>query len=172
MVVLTTVAAICLIQGSAKRKPAPVILGVVLILLAAGCYVLDLSVVTPREVIMQNVQNLAAAVEEQNVQKTLSYISQQAPERGIIGTLLPRVTVENLHITDLSVSFKSDNSVGISHFRANGLISANVGGVSIAKQHEPTRWELEWQQEGGEWKIVKIRRLNPVNGSEISIPAH
>lgn len=172
MIVLTTVAVVCLIQGSAKRKLVPVILGVAFILLAAGCYVLDLFVVTPREVITQNVYDLAAAVENQDVPKTLNYISGQAPEREIIGALLKKVKVENLHITDLSVSFKAANSLGISHFRANGLISATVGGISIAKQHEPTRWELEWQQEGGAWKIVKIHRLNPVNGSEMAIPAH
>lgn len=169
MIVLVSAAAACVIQGSAQRKRKYTIVGVVLALLGLGCFLLDTFVLTPREVITQHVYDLAAAVQKEDLPKTLSFFSQNAPERADIERYFAMVDIgDDLRITDISVTFKAADSLAISHFRANGTISVPLFGHS---EHHPTRWELDWQREAGDWKVIKVHRLHPVNGKEIKLPS-
>jgi len=76
---------------------------------------------------------------------------------------LALVTIEGeLRITDVQTELRSDDSIATTHFRANG--AASFGGIS---GRTPTRWELTWQQIGGEWKVTKATRLNPITGEQL-----
>lgn len=167
MIVLACAAVLCLGAWANSRKAKPLIAAVACLLLAAGCYVLDLAVVTPREIIKQNVYDLTSAFQRQDVPKTLSYFSPQAKERVVVENIIKLVHIEGLRITDLSVKFKAANSLAISHFRANATLSVNLPGHSGSLGHQTSRWELDWQREAGEWKIVRVHRLHPINGEEL-----
>jgi hypothetical protein len=172
MIVLLCVAIVCLVQWTAKRRRIDLILAASCLLLGIGCYALDVFVETPREKIMQNIYDLTSAFQAQDVDKTISYFSPQAPERIVIQSMLSKVKVHNdLRVTDLSVTFKAANSLAISHFRANASVSATIGTLTTDIPYQPSRWELDWQREAGEWKIVKVHRLNPVTGKEIAFMA-
>ena len=72
---------------------------------------------------------------------------------------------DDLRVTDVSVTLTNENTRALTHFRANGTI--NAGSFS---GHHPSRWELTWQKEGGEWKITRTRMLEVVSGEERDIP--
>ena len=172
MIVLLCMAVVSLVQWGTKRKLKSLLIGLACVLLAAGCYLLDLAVQTPGELITQNVYDLTTAFQKQDVQKTLSYFSPNAKERVVIETSLKLVQVkDDLRVSDVSVTFKSANSLAISHFRANASVSVSLLGVGGDFSYHPSRWELDWQQEAGEWKIVRVHRLNPITGKEISFMA-
>ena len=172
MVVLACVAVVCFGQFAAKRKSASLVLGLISLLLAGGCYLLDQIVQTPAEQITQNVYDLTAAFQKQDVQKTLGFFSPRASERAVIETALHQVKVkDDLRITDLSVTFKAANSLGVSHFRANASLHVDVLGMGGDVGYHPSRWELDWQREAGEWKVIRVHRLNPINGNEITFMA-
>src|SRR4051794_20069436 len=93
MIALVCVAILCLIQWGARRRLVHLIVGVLCLFLSAGCYVLDIYVQTPREVITENVYGLTSAFQKQDAPKTLSYFAPQAKERVIIENLLDGVHV-------------------------------------------------------------------------------
>ena len=168
MIVLLCVAVLCVGKWIGRRKIGSLVIAVVCILLGAGCYLLDMYVQTAGELITQNVYDLTTAFQQQNVPKTLGFFSAQAiPERVLISTALNQVRVgEDLRVSDVSVTFKAANSLAISHFRANASVTINIPGGPHHVSYHPSRWELDWQKEAGEWKIVKVHRLNPITGKE------
>lgn len=168
MIALVCVAVLFIGRYAARRKLPSLILAVLCLLLAGGCFVLDQLVVTPAELIAQNIYDLTAAFQRQDKQKTLSYFSPKARERVIIETALGQVKVQDdLRVSDVSVTFRAANSVAVSHFRANASVSVNMMGVNADISYHPSRWELDWQREAGEWKIIQVHRLNPITGKEI-----
>lgn len=172
IIVLCCAAMICLAQWTTKRKLFQLVLGVACLLLGVGCFLLDVFVETPSERIVQNVYDLTSAFQKQDAQKTLSYFSPLAKERILVELALRSVHVgDDLRISDVSVTFKAANSVAISHFRANASVSVSVPAMSGDFGFQPSRWELEWQREAGEWKIVKVHRLHPITGKEIAFMA-
>lgn len=169
MVILVCVAIVGIGQYATQRRRRSLVVALVSLLLAGGCFVLDQYVVTPAEEVIQNVYDLAVAVEKQDIPKTLNYFSPQAKERAVVEVALHQVKVrDHLRITDLSVTFKAANSLAISHFRANAALHVNLMGMATDLDSHPSRWELDWRREAGEWKIIKVRRLNPINGQEIT----
>lgn len=174
MIVLACVAIVCFVQWAGSRRSSRLIAGFICVLAAGGCYLLDEFVVTPSELIVQHVRELTSAFQHQDVKRTLSFFSAQAiPERVLIASALDKVRVgDDLRVTDLNVTFKAANSLAISHFRANASVSLNMPPVTADLSYHPTRWELDWQKEAGEWKVVKVHRLNPITGKEIGFMAH
>lgn len=168
MIALVCVATVCFGRYGSRGKLPSLILGLVCLLLAGGCFVLDHFVVTPGEQIAQNVYDLTTAFQRQDKPKTLSYFSPKARERVIIEAALGQVKVQDdLRVSDVSVTFRAANSVAVSHFRANASLSVNMMGVNADLSYHPSRWELDWQREAGEWKITQVHRLHPITGKEI-----
>ncbi len=168
MIALICVAIMCFVQWGTRRKSRDLILGLTCLLLGIGCYLLDTFVQTPRELIIQHVKELTSAFQAQDRQKTLGFFSAQAiAERVAVQLALEQVHVgDDLRLTDLSVTFKAADSLATSHFRANASVSLEPPGPGDVGFH-PSRWELDWQKEGGNWKIIKVHRLNPITGKEI-----
>jgi hypothetical protein len=58
----------------------------------------------------------------------------------------------------MEISLHSQDTRALSHFRANADIVTVVQGDL---QRQNSRWEVEWQLEGGSWKIIDVRSLDP-----------
>jgi hypothetical protein len=97
--------------------------------------------------------------------KTLSYISPKAENvrRSAVGALMFVSRIDYLRITDVSTEMKASDSRALTHFRAN----AGVVVPNIYEGHHASRWELTWQREAGEWKVIRAQRLDPITGQEI-----
>ena len=134
----------------------------------AAAFAVDQFVVTEREVVADRVDALAAAVVEGEVGPVLDFFSPTAVvERGLVAVNLAVVDVrEDLRITDVDVRLTAADSQAVSRFRANATVS--VGRVGY-EGRQPTFWELVWRREGdpAAWKVVEVRRLNPVTGEVI-----
>ncbi len=109
---------------------------------------------------------MAAAFGQRDENGVLKHISPRQDElTQLVKWALATVTgVNNLRITDVSVEMLSQGSRARCHFRANGRFEV-IGFGDIG--HQATRWELTWQREGGAWKVIRIRRLNPITGEEM-----
>ena len=68
-------------------------------------------------------------------------------------------------IKDVSVEVKNQNSLAVSKFRANGTVSAR----DLGSSHVASLWEVTWQKEAGQWKIVHVQRWNPYKDEKMGI---
>jgi hypothetical protein len=137
------------------------------IALTAATWVFERSVVTPREQLEQHLHDIVRAVEEMDQQEVLSYFSVRAEQRVFVqigmGLLLE---VGPIRLTDLDVILLAAGSRARTHFRANGRMRVKgAGDVG----HQPTRWHFTWQQEGGQWKIIDVERLDPITGHPVQL---
>jgi ketosteroid isomerase-like protein len=150
------------------------LVGIVAMLVASlATYLVEGNVVTESERVEQAVYDVAEAFQQGDVDRTLSFFSTrstiphleaaaplQFSLRDVARYALQIVEVRgDLRITDVSVEMKSGRAT--SHFRANGQFAVReYGDVG----HQPTRWDVVWQKEGTDWKIVKVERLDPITG--------
>jgi hypothetical protein len=152
------------------RKISALIVTLLCVMGIPGSYIAERLVITDRERIEAAVHEMAAAFERRQINDLLRYISpRQQALIDLVEWGFETVTkVDSLHITDVAVETFADGSRARSHFRANGRFHAEgFGDVG----HKATRWELTWQREGDQWKIVDIRRLNPITGEEMDARA-
>src|SRR4029077_4719846 len=96
----------------------------------------------------------------------LTFFSVQAPElRSQAEQALSWVTLPNgIDIKDMRVRTSNENTRAVSHFRANGTVV--VHGMST---HAASRWEVTWQKEGTQWKIIDVQRLNPFKDEKMDM---
>lgn len=145
-------------------------LGAVIILLVAAVatFFVERAIVSDREQIEQNVLDLTAAFQREDLDATLSHFSALADElRAIVTKAMELVDVQHdLDVKDVQVTMVAQGSQGISIFRANATVS--VPSMSFTG-HQPSRWKLTWQREGGEWKIVEVIRMDPIQDKELGI---
>lgn len=145
----------------------------VLLIAAVAVYFVEKRIVTPREQVATELSGLIESfVEETQAMtktkepKCLKYFSEHNKRdrtRVIAAILL--VHIEDQRLTDVRTQLTNQETRAITHFRANGTVSTGGAGG-----HYATRWELTWQLEGGAWKVVSTRMLDPVSGQEHPIP--
>ncbi|MBT4864192.1 MAG: hypothetical protein HON53_03600 [Planctomycetaceae bacterium] len=144
-----------------------VFLGVALAMvgLAVGIYFIEQAVITESEQIEANVLLLADAVQQDDVEGMLSFLSPREDElrTKIAGGLALYDVGDDLRITDLHVRMEAEDSIGISHFRANGTISGKGSGGTL---RVATRWELTWRRVEDQWEITRVVRLHPIRNNE------
>ncbi len=143
-------------------------LAVLFVVAAVGVYIVEQSIVTPAEEISAEVHELLAACKAGNAEEAVGFISNNnLLLKTAIGGGLAIVDIhDDVNISDLSVKMVAEDSRGISHFRANGTVSVRSASY---ERHVATRWEVTWQLEGEEWKIISIQRLNPITGEEMEM---
>ncbi len=162
--------AVVLIAGWSADRRASYLLGVLCLVVASGViYAVERYIVTDAEQIEESVYGIASAFQQHKLDETLEFISPRAPQIKELVTLgMKMVDVDDdLRIRDLHVTMKSENSRGIAHFRANATISA-TGQGSLGRHS--SRWELTWQREADQWKVIRVRRLHWQTGQEIPNP--
>jgi len=131
-----------------------------------GTYVAERLIITDGERIEAAVFDMADAFDRRDEAGVLRYISPREQKlKELVEWGFTTVTdVDNLNITDVSVDLTSAGQRARSHLRANGRFHvAAYGDVG----HKATRWELTWQREGADWRIIDLRRLNVMTGEEI-----
>lgn len=155
------------------------VIGIVAMLIASlVTYLVEQNIVTESERVEQAIYDVAAAFQARDVDRTLSFFSTHSvipsefDARDRIQFSLQRVAevalqaVEvrgDLRITDMSIDMK--NGRATSRFRANGSFIFRGHDVG----HQATRWDVDWQQEGNDWRIVKVQRLDPISGAAMGV---
>lgn len=164
IIVCSILAAVLIVQWYLRRQTKYIAGAILMVVLMVGFYVLELSIITTRERVETDLYGLVNAFQNKEVDTTLDYISPRADGlRQMVQIALKLVTIDGeLRITDVQTELRSEDSVATTHFRANG--AATFGSFS---GRQPTRWELTWQKMGGEWKVTKATRLNPITGEEL-----
>lgn len=139
-------------------------LAAVFIVLAIVPLVVDQLVETDREVITSSLHELADAVVDSDLTRALSFLEAgdmlSGSAREVVERGLDQIDVhEGLRIKGIVI--KVDGTEATSDFRANGTV--DVKNVA-SDQHAVSRWLLAWKKSGGDWKVTKITRLNPLTG--------
>lgn len=162
--ICSVIATVLFIQWYLRRQSKYLVGMAIALVMLGGSYLIEISIVTPRERVEADLYALADAFQYKDVDTTMGYISKgAAPLRTLVMLALNTVTIDgDLRITDVETEMLADDSIAKTHFRANG--AATFKGIS---GRAPTRWELTWQQIGGEWKVTEARRLNPITGDEL-----
>lgn len=150
--------------------------------LCGGVWLVERQIVTEREQVEQRLLELVRTFQQESVQqglvnilvgspqlRTLTFISDSAKEvQGLVVTGMQMVDVaDDFRISDVQTLLTNNNSRAVVHFRASATISA--AGYGNVGRH-PTRWELTWQRENGEWKVIRAKRLNFMTGEEVQNP--
>jgi hypothetical protein len=164
LLLLAGTAVVALILGVPKGRSV----SIVCVLAAVGLYLVEMSIVTPAEEVEAQLQTMLEAFRERNQDSIARAIADEAPKlRETAAQGLELVTLTNdFHIKDLEVTLRSDGLTADAHLRANGTLIVNQGDAAARVF---TRWQTVWKHIGGDWKLVEVKRLDPVNSQEIGI---
>ncbi|HET6424088.1 MAG TPA: hypothetical protein VFG20_10420 [Planctomycetaceae bacterium] len=134
---------------------------------AGAIFAIEQAIVTPAEEVEQEVVRLCDDFRRKDP-KTLDHFSPTASElRALAESGMAMLTVgDDLSLTDFQTKVTNQGSRAESHFRANATISVNSFGNA---GRQPARLILTWAKEGNEWKVIGVKRLNPINGQEIGV---
>jgi hypothetical protein len=141
-----------------------------LLVLGPVIYAYEQKIVTERERVEQAITGVTSAFERHELPETLVYFSANAFDLRMAAAIAMKLVQPTgpLNVTDVSVTMSSRDSRATSYFRVNGPITtADFGDVG----HRTSRWELTWQKEGGEWRIVRVQRLDPISGEGMDMMA-
>ena len=166
ILIAAAVAVLLLFAWAGNRRTPFLLGGLGLLLVCAGIYVAEQQIVTESERVAQRVHALVSAFQRQDSATTLGYISPQAEDiRRLVQDNISRVKLgDDLRVTDVSVEMVGRETRAISKFRASATVSMEIGQAHSG----PTRWELTWQREGNDWRVIKVDRLDPVSGKSLS----
>ena len=154
---------ICWAQG----KKAVFIAAILACIVACiATWYIEKRIVTPSEEVETAIVGIVDACENEDIDRMLNYVSPRAKElRFLIAKGMKIVEVTgSLSARDIEIEMLAENTKARSRFRANGTIKAME-----FEQFYPSQWKVDWQQEGGEWKITSVTRLHPVNGKEMGV---
>ncbi len=179
IILCTVVAAIFFIAFMTTQRARFLIALPLLLLAAITIYFAEIAIVTDSEQVEKNLLDLVDTFVEESHQfgvgnaevpdqlRCQSFFAENNTEdRALVVLALLKVRVEHdIRVSDVKVQLTNNATMAVTHFRANATVS--TGSFS---GYQPSRWELNWQKQGGEWKITRTRMLNPVNGDEQSIP--
>jgi hypothetical protein len=167
MVIAVFAAVVFLFLWNANRRGLHFVLAVACLLAAAGIYLLERLIVTEGERLQQRVVQLCYDFRDKKP-AVLDYVSDSFPKlKEMFSDALATVTIQSdLRMSDFQTTLTDDNSRGTVRFRANATI--NVSGYGDVG-YQPAHLELVFEREKGEWKIIEIRRFNPINGKEIDV---
>lgn len=136
-------------------------------LAAVACILIEQAIVTDAERIEEQVRTLCDQFRRKDAALLDQFSAQNPGLKAMAGTAMAMVTVnDDLSVTDFQTRVTNQGSRASCHFRANATISlAMLGNVG----RQPARFELVFAREGDAWKIIEVKRLNPVNGKEMGV---
>jgi hypothetical protein len=167
IVILGFAACLCLALWTSQKREVWLVAVLVLVAAAVAVFFVEKSIVTEAERVEQDVYDLTGAFQRKDRERLLSFFSLQAPDlRTKALEALNLVDLpDGIDIKDVSVRMSNENTRAVSHFRANGTVSVK----GLGSQHSPSRWEVTWQKEGNDWKIIEVIRLHPVKDEKMQI---
>lgn len=164
-------AALAFLAWGNGRRRKMLGVGLAFVLCCPLLYAFERYHVTPPELVEQRLHELVDAVEADDVDKVLTYFAaDNRGDRLLAKQGMGQVRIEGgVRVTDVQVRYAEGNRTTIvSHFRANGIGAWKSAGGS---GRFATRWEISWKQSDGEWRIVKLQRIDPINGEHLSLMA-
>ena len=127
---------------------------------AAITWFVERSIETHRERVTSSVVEITTAFQQQDLKRTLSYVSEGSPDlKALVSGVIWMISIENMRLTDTQVELTSGKTRAVSRFRINADF-----GFGNTTYREPTRWKARWQLEEGEWKMIDITQLDPLTG--------
>lgn len=168
-VLICLVAVVLLLAAWMKRQRVGYLVGiVVLVFVAGGLFVVEARIVTDAERLEADIVDWTAAFQREDVDGTLSYIAPQAAAiRAIALAAMDLVNVQDdLRITDVQITIKNEGTRAVSRFRANATVDVKGYGN---QGRRPSYWEVTWQKQADQWKVIRVVRLNVVTGEPIGI---
>jgi hypothetical protein len=155
---------VAMISGAPKGRSV----SVMCVLAAVGLYFIESAVVTPGEEVEAQLQMMLEAFRGRDQNTIDRLVADEAAKlRATAAEGLEMVTLsKDFHIKDLEVTVRADGQTADTHLRANGTLKLKNSGMDTRVF---TRWQTVWKYIGTEWKLVEVRRLDPVNGQEIGI---
>jgi len=179
IILCTVIAAIFFIAFMTTQRARFLIALPLLLLAAITVYFVEIAIVTDGEQVEKNLHDLVDTFVEESHQfgSDSSVIPEQARcqsffaetntvDRTRVVAALMFVQVEgNIRVTDVKIQLTNQDTMALTHFRANATFSAGSN-----SGHHPSRWEMTWQKQAGEWKITRTKMLNVVNGQEMQVP--
>jgi ketosteroid isomerase-like protein len=163
---------LCLILGAAflaqwlpQRGRRQIVAATVFLVAAAAIFLADHFIITETKRVQANIYDLAKAVQAGNVERCLTFFSENdKPDRQLVGQAASMVEIQGpIRITDMAINMSSAESRAVASFRA----TADVKFQNQTNRY-PTRWELTWQREGNDWKVIRVRRLQLIGDQETS----
>jgi hypothetical protein len=136
-------------------------LAVAFLAMTGGIYAVERAIVTEGERLQNDVVDLCQQFRRQDP-NILEHFSNTAPElKKLCESAMETVKVhDDLRLSAFETTFTGNQSQAKVHFRANATIS-----TSDASAYHPFRCVLTYRREAGQWKIIQVERLDPINGS-------
>jgi hypothetical protein len=146
------------------RNPRNMIAAASFVALSGVIIVVESLIVTERERVGIALTDLAADFQRGDADRCAEFFSNSdRTDRDLVRRAAGMVKIDSpIRITDLAINLSSTSSRATSDFRANATAS-----YQGHQEHGWTHWELTWQREANEWKIVRVRRLRFLGGEEI-----
>jgi hypothetical protein len=165
--ILGIVACILLAVWSSQKRGIWLIGALIALIAAAAVFFVERAVVTEAERVEKNVFDLTSAFQRKDRDRTLSFFSAQAPDLRDMATYALNLVElpDGIDVKDVSVRLTNENTRAVSLFRANGTVTVH----GIGSQHSASRWEVTWQKEGSDWKIIEVVRLHPYKDEKLQI---
>jgi len=141
----------------------------VALLIGAGAFAAERAIVTEAEKVEALLLDLADAAVAGDVETVLAALSPKADvSQSLVRMGLMLIEIDDdLRISDRQTEVTANATQARTRFRANGTVRMQKMGS--ASSRIATLWELIWRKEAGDWKIVEIRRLNPITEQPIDL---
>ena len=180
-ILIICVFGVLLFLGWVSQRKTGYLAGVALCLALCGLvFVVEQQIVTETERVEQRLLDFTAAFQRDSLQRgLLNAVIGGGPEleslkflqgdevRRLATHALDLVDIQDdVRISDIRTKMSNKDSRAITQFRASASIT--VSGYSAARQ--PSRWELTWGKEDGEWKVLRATRLNFMSGQPMDNP--
>lgn len=179
-ILILSVIGVLLFLGWVSQRKMGYLAGVALCVAFCGLvFVVEQQIVTETERVEQRLLNFTAAFQRDSLQRGLLNAVLGGPEpeslKFIHGDEVRRMATQALdlvdiqddvRISDIHTKMTNKDSRAITQFRASA--SVTVSGYNAVRQ--PSRWELTWGKEDGEWKVLRATRLNFLSGQPLDNP--
>ena len=182
-IILLSVIAVLFYVGWVSQRRAGLLAGAALCLALCGVvWLVERQIVTERERVEQRLLDFTTTFQKESLERgignlllggpeprTFAFISASATEvQNLARQGLDLVDIqEDVRISDVRTTLTNNNSRAVTHFRASATVNVGAYG-NVGRQ--PTRWELTWQREQGEWKVIRATRLNFMTGKPLESP--
>jgi hypothetical protein len=180
-ILILSVFGVLLFLGWMSQRKTGFLAGVALCVALSGIvFVVERQIVTEQEKVEQRLLDFTAAFQRDSLKRgVLNAVVGGGPEleslKFIQGDEVHKLATaaldlvdiqDDVRISDVRTRMTNQDSRAITQFRASATIT--VSGYNAARH--PSRWELTWVKEGGEWKVLRATRLNFMSGQPMDNP--
>lgn len=142
-----------------------------LLLLCGAAFLVDAAVATEPERVAQQVTQLCFDFQRGKIDRACEHFSDSAPDlKDLVRQAERMVRVSSdLIVSDIQVKPVGTPTHYQTRFRAKATVHLKSGGAEENAGYQPSQWELLWKRENGNWRIVKLARLNPLNQQPMQV---